>query len=463
MARDKQPLVQRLVDRLTCGEIARDSDLLGFGVVAEGRDKIYFFESAIGGQARRYRIGAHGAPWTPDTARAEAWRLKSELIRRVDAGSGRRGRRITEGLVTALKPGRIIWDGEIKGLGVRCQRAAKVYFLKVRIQGRQRWITIGRHGDPWTTEQARREAARLLEEIADGKPLEGTPAAKAERLTVAALCDLYLEQGIAGKKSSTVTADRSRIERHIKPLLGRKRASRVSRAEVERFLADVAEGRTAAAPRGGPRGRAMVTGGSGTAYRSVGLLSAIFNFAIERKLCGENPARGIRPPRGEAGSGTLEAGDLERLAGAVQETRSAQPELAALICFLVWSDLRLTEALALRWTDLDPGRGFARLPAGPNEAAFVPLCAAAFAALRGLRHGEGRIFPEAATGDRQGRLNRFWKDLRQRAGFDELRLQDLKGSLPRLGPEALEDAWAAAAPAGAELRAVPASGLAAAE
>ena len=161
MARQNQPLSARMVDRLKPGELAWDSELLGFGVIADGGEKIYFFESAIGGEALRYRIGPHGQPWTPDSARTEAWRLKSELIRQVDARGGR-GRRVTEGMVAALKPRQIVWDGEIKGFGVRCQRSAKVYFLKVRVNGRQRWLTIGAHGDPWTTEQARREAERLL-------------------------------------------------------------------------------------------------------------------------------------------------------------------------------------------------------------------------------------------------------------------------------------------------------------
>jgi hypothetical protein len=37
-----------------------------------------------GSRQRWYTIGRHGAPWTPDTARAEALRLLGEIVRRTD-------------------------------------------------------------------------------------------------------------------------------------------------------------------------------------------------------------------------------------------------------------------------------------------------------------------------------------------------------------------------------------------
>src|SRR6478736_6333820 len=57
----------------------------------------------------------------------------------------------------------VLWDTEVKGYGVRCRRSgAKHYVLKLRAGGRQRWLTIGRHGSPWTPDTARREAIKLL-------------------------------------------------------------------------------------------------------------------------------------------------------------------------------------------------------------------------------------------------------------------------------------------------------------
>ena len=39
------------------------------------------------GRTRRYTIGRHGAPWTPETARAEAMRLLGEVVRGIGPGS----------------------------------------------------------------------------------------------------------------------------------------------------------------------------------------------------------------------------------------------------------------------------------------------------------------------------------------------------------------------------------------
>jgi hypothetical protein len=70
--------------------------------------------------------------------------------------------KITKRMVDHL-PGDVIWDRDIKGFGVRKRASgAKYYVLKMRIGGRQRWITIGRHGSPWTPDTARREAQQLL-------------------------------------------------------------------------------------------------------------------------------------------------------------------------------------------------------------------------------------------------------------------------------------------------------------
>ena len=78
-------------------------------------------------------------------------------------------KRITKRIVDALKPGEVVWDDGVAGFGCRCQKATKVFILKTRVGGRQRWLTIGRYGSPWTVDTARAEAKRLLGEVAAKK------------------------------------------------------------------------------------------------------------------------------------------------------------------------------------------------------------------------------------------------------------------------------------------------------
>jgi len=120
-------------------------------------------------------------------------------------------RKITKRMVDSLKPGEVVWDSEMRGFGARCQRRDKTYVLKYRFQGRQRWLSIGRHGSPWTPEKARIEARRLLGMVADGMdPGEARDEAKAD-LLVSDLCDLYRSEGCALKKQSTIPAQATKL------------------------------------------------------------------------------------------------------------------------------------------------------------------------------------------------------------------------------------------------------------
>jgi hypothetical protein len=212
--------------------------------------------------------------------------------------------------VRALKPGDIIWDGSLPGFGARRQRSAAVsYVLFYRTkEGRQRWFTIGRHGAPWTPESARDEARRLLGSVASRADPAAEKRAARNAQTVAELCDLYLADAEAGrlvtrrrtqKKASTIALDRGRVARHIKPLLGQLRVAAVTRQDIEVFMHDVAEGKTATTSKTKARGLARVRGGKGAANRTVGLLGAIFTYAVRHRMRSDNPVHGvIRPADG---------------------------------------------------------------------------------------------------------------------------------------------------------------------
>jgi hypothetical protein len=78
-------------------------------------------------------------------------------------------------------------------------------------------------------------------------------------MTVAELCDLYLSESGVRIKPSTLALDRSRIERHVKPLLGRRTVRSLTAEDVERMQLDIAAGKSAR-PRAVGRG-SITTGG----------------------------------------------------------------------------------------------------------------------------------------------------------------------------------------------------------
>src|SRR5690348_2820609 len=77
-------------------------------------------------------------------------------------------RRLTKTLVEGLAPGAVVWDADVPGFGARRLARLPSYVLKYRAGRRQRWVTIGAHGAPWTVETARKEARRLLGVVATG-------------------------------------------------------------------------------------------------------------------------------------------------------------------------------------------------------------------------------------------------------------------------------------------------------
>jgi hypothetical protein len=173
--------------------------------------------------------------------------------------------------VRGLAPGAIAWDGAVAGFGARRQRESVAYILKHRTaDGRQRWHTIGRHGAPWTPDEAREEAKRVLGEVVKGMDPATEKQAKRHAVTLDELRKRYPADAEAGrvlvrggrpKKPGTLEGDRGRINGHILPLLGRLPVAAVTKPDVERFMHAVAAGETQRQARTKPRGISRVRGG----------------------------------------------------------------------------------------------------------------------------------------------------------------------------------------------------------
>src|ERR1700693_868237 len=142
--------------------------------------------------------------------------------------------------IRALGPNQEIWDAAVPGFGARRQKGTAIaYVLVYRTdEGRTRRYTIGRHGAPWTPDTARAEAVRLLGEAVSGTDPAAKKQAKRNADTVAELCNAYWADAEAGrlmtrrrtaKKASTLVSDKGRLEKHIKPLLGRMKVAAVTR------------------------------------------------------------------------------------------------------------------------------------------------------------------------------------------------------------------------------------------
>ncbi|MDR3497124.1 MAG: tyrosine-type recombinase/integrase [Ancalomicrobiaceae bacterium] len=371
------------------------------------------------------------------------------------------------------------WDADLIGFGVRVRESgAKSYIVKYRAgTGRSaptRRITLGAVGK-LTPDEARRLAKTRLGEAATGGDPAADRAKERAEILVAQLADLYLAEGCDTKKPSTVLNDRSRVERHIKPLLGSKRVGQVTTADIAKAMRDVANGATAMDKKtDAKKGRAIVTGGKGAANQVVLLLSAIFTFAMSRQIRKDNPAIGVKKYQTNKGERFLTTEELDRLGAAIREAETdgiewqvdeeralrptakhapKRPEsrrtkigahVAAALRLLIMTGARLREILNLEWSHVDVERGLLFLPDSKTGKKTIVLNAPALAVLAGLPHVGRFVIPgEMATGPDGQRIERPRSDLKRpwdlicrRAGLEGVRLHDLRHTHASFGAAA---------------------------
>lgn len=376
-------------------------------------------------------------------------------------------KRLTKTAVDAAKPGDkdyIVWCADLAGFGCRIRKSgSKTFIAQYRVGGGGRnapvrKVTIGTYGK-LTVEQARKEASSILAKAQLGEDVAEAKAKKRGEITVAQLCDEYLEDGCDKKKASTLLSDVGRIERHIKPLLGTKRISQVKRGDIERFMRDVAKGKTAIDEKTKKHGRSRVTGGKGTASRCVGLLGGIFSYAVNNGYLETNPRFGVKTYPDKKCERFLTTDEMKRLGDAIREAETIgipwlrddmkpsrhhpikeenkrqviSPFAIAAIRLLLFTGCRVGEILRLRWNEVDFERGMLHLPDSKTGAKRILLAAPALEVLAELpRVGDYVIAGDKPNTHRHD-IKRPWKRITAHAGLVDLRIHDIRHSFASVG------------------------------
>jgi integrase len=339
-------------------------------------------------------------------------------------------RRITKSLVDRLKSGCMVWDDDCRGFGVRRQVRDASYILKVRVHGRQRFLTIGKHGAPWTPETARMRARRLLGEIAEGKEPAAVRDAQRVVPNFKEFSDRYLnEHALPRKKPRSVEEDSRNLRLHIWPELAKRRLTDITELDIARLHA---------------KGKSRPA----NANRCLALLSHMFNIAEKwgERSRGTNPCAHVDKYQERVRERMLSPDELARLGDALRLAGRGYPDdfkvrgrainrsspedwrAIALIRLLIFSGARLQEVLTMRWSDVDEARGIARLPDSKTGAKNVFLPAPALEVLFKLSRFDNN--PYVLPGDRDGQHfngpQKAWQRIRALAALDDVRIHDLR-------------------------------------
>lgn len=294
-----------------------------------------------------------------------------------------------------------VWDSGVKS-----------FELYKRMGGQPTRLKIGRFPEV-TVENARKEAARLVGEIAQGKdPSEQRRKARGET-AVGELFALFLE-GHAKPHKRSWKGDQEQYNRYLDGWKNRK-LSQVRRADVAALHAKVGRDH-----------------GTYAANRLLALLSSLFTHAARLGYEGGNPAQGVKRFKEQSRDRFLDADELKAFFVAVAAEKSETWRDFFLVALM--SGARRANVLAMRWADVNLERGLWRIPesqAKSGEPLIVILPAPAVEILKRRAKGtEGDyVFPRRDGTGHVTEPKQAWARIVKASGLKDVRIHDLRRTL----------------------------------
>jgi len=309
-----------------------------------------------------------------------------------------------------------IWDTDLKGFGLRVSpKGRKVFVAQYRVRnagGPARRVTVGHYGT-LTVEQARIEAKRILAEAAIGQDPLRNKIRDASVGGFNAIMERFLSEHVDAKRKPRTAEEYRRLAKlHLLPRFGRRQVADTSRSDISQMHRQMANVPYAA-------------------NRALALMSKFFNWCELHGLIAEhaNPCRHIEKYREHKRERFLSAAEMATL-GAVLKEVDCSPWVKAAIRLLLLTGARLSEILTLQWQHVDLDRGLLLLPDSKTGKRAIHLNGPAVQVLRELPRLEGNPF--VICGTRSGRhlvnLEKPWRDIRRKAGLEDVRLHDLRHS-----------------------------------
>lgn len=332
--------------------------------------------------------------------------------------------KLSKSLIAALDPTDhdvVVWDSSLPGFGLRAKSSGvKTFVIQYRNRaGRSRRLSIGNLGKV-TLDQARKEAVRLLGQVATGHDPAEERGMLRKSETLGQLADVYMRDHCAGRcKPRTIAAHEWLLKKFIRPKLGRRKLLDLRPADIAKLHADLQ-----ATPY--------------NANRVLGLLRAMLNCAERWEMIprGSNPAAVIKPypeRKRERFLSTDELTVLLKTLEAAEADGTIDLYEAAAIRLLIFTGCRLSEITTLEWASVDLPHARIVLEQHKTDqhgAKIIPLNAPALQILTALPREDGN--PHVIVGRNTGKhlvnLQKPWRRLRKLAGLDDLRLHDLRHS-----------------------------------
>ena len=224
-------------------------------------------------------------------------------------------------------------------------------------------------------------------------------------MTLSDFAPIFLAFTTGRCRASTVRAYRLQLERYILPRLGAKALPNITTMDAAHLHASM---------RSTPV----------QANRVVCALSRVLKVA---RLHGMSTRQVERPPlyREQGRTRFLSSEEQARLLKILE----GEPSIASrLITLILLTGLRKSEALHLRWDEVDLSRRFITLQDSKTGVSVRPLSREAAHLLASLPRVGEFVFPGAGARGHLVMVERLWRRLRRDAGLSDVCLHDLRHS-----------------------------------
>ncbi len=290
----------------------------------------------------------------------------------------------------------------------RRRGATVIYALRFRAYRQRRYLTLGTKAEGWTRARAEEELQNVLADVRRGiwRPPVVSTAAEDEPTFHEFASEWFEAIQNEGLARNTLLDYEWQLTKHLLPYFAQHSLSEITIAEVDRYRQlKVREGAINAT----------------SINKSIQRLAQVLDVAVERELIDRNPARGKRrrlKQRKPVRTTLDRAEQIEALIAAARELdrearvdRRAIPR-AALLSTLLFSGVRIGEALALRWADVDLAAGRMRIrdsktDAGVRQIDLLPVLREELSVLKAITPYPAQpdfVFP-TETGGQQNASN----------------------------------------------------------
>lgn len=172
--------------------------------------------------------------------------------------------------------------------------------------------------------------------------------------------------------------------------------------------------------------------GRTTANRTVQLIRSIFYRAINFEIFdGLNPARNVKMFRLQSRDRFLDKEEVDRLLAALQTLKSETTKDFLLLC--LFTGARRTNVAGMQWCDVNLQLKLWTIPKTKNGTSQrLPLTCYALDVLERRKASAYNKFVFPSDRSASGHLTKpeeAWKQLRQRAGMENIRMHDLRRTL----------------------------------